>query len=45
MLDADPQERIEQADCVLGDELFEGDKKRCAQREHAVDRSRTVNIC
>lgn len=45
MLDADPQERTEQADRVFRDELLEGDKKRCAQREHAVDRSRTVNIC
>ena len=41
MLDADAKERVEQTDCVFGDELFERNQERCAQCEHAIDWSWT----
>lgn len=42
MLDADAQERVEEADGVFGDELLERDQESGAQGEKTVDRGWAV---
>lgn len=45
MLDADAQEGVEEADGVLWDELFKGDKEGGAESQEAVDRSWAAGLC